>query len=259
MTFNSFHASLASIVVGTVATTALAQAPDHREHRSPSSAPDDMKWFFTEEASISTFKGSGETLIGFNQTLALDLSQDISIDFSIPVYSQGDTTSVGDIDLGGAWKILNGDNSTLGKWDLAVGGGVFVPVGAESFRSSAVNPYLSAEFGCKVGIFDFVQSADYRFNSGESYITWIGAKTDSDVLNFGSALSTVWGKVDIGVLLEQVYYVNDNAAQVFVGPTVSWKAGRNVDLTASLLLPLYQDVATPEANAVFVAGLGLKF
>ena len=253
MKISSIYASLfAIIIIGSAVNSVAAQT-------APPAEVTEFKFSFEEEVLVNTFNDGGDTLVGFNQTLVLDLSQDISLDLSIPVYTQGSNTSVGDIDLGGTWEFLHGDNTAINKWNVSVGGGVFIPVGSDEFRSSAVNPYISAGFDCKVWVLDFSQTADYRFNGGESYITWIGTKTDSDVLNLGTSLSHAWGAFDFGVNMEQVYYVDGDNAQVLVGPIAEWEISSNVDLNASYLLPVYQDVTSAEVNAVFTAGLSIKF
>jgi hypothetical protein len=132
-------------------------------------------------------------------------------------------------------------------------------VGSEYFRNANVNPYLNAAFDCKLWLFDFKQTAEYRFDGGESYITWLGAKTDSDIASLGTSLAYKWNSFDFGVEFDQFYYVNSGENQLFLGPTAKWNLASNIDLNAKVLVPVSQDVVTPEANAVFTAGIGIKF
>lgn len=245
MSLNSYIATSAAAVLS---TAAFAQ------NAAPAASSLDLNWSFNETAEIHTFKNGGSTLVGLNQNLSLDINKKFHIDLDVPVYTQDDNTTVSNINLGGSWDVLGGN-----AWNLVVGGGVYIPVGSEYFRNSNVDPYINAAFNCKVWEFNFVQTAGFRFNGGESYITWLGAKTNSDVLNFGTNLSYDWNSFSFGVGLDQYYYVNSGEAQLFVGPKVDWKVSSDVNMNLGVGIPVYQDVVTPEANAVVTAGLVVKF
>jgi hypothetical protein len=249
------------VATALLSTAAVAQAQTAATQAEPAitATVSDLKWYLNESVDIHTFKGSGSTLFAFNSTLGVDLTKDISLNLNLPVYSQDDNTTVSNLSLGGSWDFIGGKNDVIGKWDLAVGGGVYVPVGSEYFRNANVNPYINAAFDCKLWVFDFTQTAEYRFDGGESYITWLGAKTDSDVVTLGTNLSYEWNSFDFGVELDQLYYVNSGENQIFLGPVASWNVASNVDLNAKVLIPVSQDVVTPEADAVFTAGIGIKF
>jgi hypothetical protein len=217
-------------------------------------------WYFNENFQINTFKDSGSTLVGLNQTLGVSLTKDISVNLNVPVYTQDDNTTVSNIDLGANWAdLVNGNNSLIGDWKIGVGGGIYIPVGSEYFRNANVNPYLNANFDCKIWELDFAQSVGYRFNGGESYITWLGAKTDSDVLSLTSDLSYKWNSFDFGAQFDQFYYVSNGEYQLFLGPVCKWNVASNVDIGMTVLLPVVQEVSTSEANAVVKAGIGIKF
>jgi hypothetical protein len=219
----------------------------------------DLKWYLNESVDIHTFKGSGSTLFALNSTIGVDLTKDISMNLNVPVYTQDDNTTIGDISLGGSWTLKEGKNDTIGTWDLAFGGGIYIPVGSEYFRSANVNPFINGKFDCKAWVFDFTQTAEYRFDGGEAYITWLGAMTNSDVLTLESNLSYEWNAFDFGVQFDQVYYVNSGESQLFLGPVANWKVASSVDLNMGVLIPVSQNVDTPEANAIVTAGIGIKF
>jgi hypothetical protein len=248
------------VATALIFTSNVAQAQSESSQAKPAICCDaDLKWYLNESVDIHTFKGSGSTLFAFNSTLGVDLTKDISLDLNIPVYSQDNNTTVSNISLGGSWDFIGGNNDVIGKWDLAVGGGVYLPVGSEYFRNANVNPYINAAFDCKLWVFDFKQSAEYRFNGGESYITWLGAQTDSDVVTLGTDLSYKWNSLDLGVQFDQVYYVNSDENQLFLGPVANWHVASNIDLNAGVLVPVSQDVPTPEADAIVTFGIGIKF
>jgi hypothetical protein len=248
------------VVAAALSTAAVAQAQTAAPQAEPAiSAASDMNWYLSESVDLHTFKDSGSTLFALNSTLGVDVTKDISLNLTIPVYTQDDNTTVSNLNLGGSWKVLGGKNDAINNWDLAVGGGVYLPVGSEYFRNANVNPYLNAAFDCKLWLFDFKQTAEYRFDGGESYITWLGAKTDSDIASLGTSLAYKWNSFDFGVEFDQFYYVNSGENQLFLGPTVKWNLASNIDLNAKVLVPVSQDVVTPEADAVFTAGIGIKF
>ena len=217
----------AAALVSTAA--AVAQAQTSALQAEPAiPVVTDLKWYLNESVDIHTFKGSGSTLFALNSTIGVDLTNDISLNLNIPVYSQDDNTTVSNISLGGSWDFIGGNNDVINKWDLALGGGVYLP-------------------------------AEYRFNGGESYITWLGAKTDSDVVTLVSDLSYKWNSFDFGAQFDQVYYVNSGENQLFLGPVAKWHVASNIDLNAGVLIPVSQNVATPEANAIVTAGIAIKF
>ncbi len=259
---NMTHKIGTGVVTALLSTASVAQAQTAATKTEPSilSSLSDMKWYLNESVDIRTFKGSGSTLFALNSTLGVDLTEDISITLDLPVYSQDDNTTLSNINLGGSWDLLRGENCcAVGTWNLSIGGGVYLPVGSEYFRNANVNPYINAAFDSKLWIFDFAQTAEYRFNGEESYITWLGAKTDSDVVTLGTNLSYELNSFDLGVELDQLYYVNSGENQIFLGPVASWNVASNVDLSAKVLIPVTQNVFTPESDVAFTGGLTIKF
>jgi hypothetical protein len=257
--------TLASGLAIALSTIAFAQTADGVPvavtpvNTTASASAWNLNWSFDETAEMHTFKSGGSTLLGLNQNLGVDITKDISMNLNVPVYTQDDNTTIGDISLGGSWTFMEGKNDTIGTWDLAFGGGIYIPVGSEYFRSANVNPFINGKFDCKAWVFDFTQTAEYRFDGGEAYITWLGAMTNSDVLTLESNLSYEWNAFDFGVQFDQVYYVNSGESQLFLGPVANWTVASSVDLNMGVLIPVSQNVDTPEANAIVTAGIGIKF
>lgn len=256
MKFGSILAAVAALATTAAVTAQVAPAT------APAASPFALTlndWTVTENVTFNTFKEGGNTLVGLDTTLSLNLTKDIDVSLSAPVYTQGDHSSFGDLNLGGSWDLFGGSNSTIGKWGFSVDGGIYIPMGAEFFRSQNVNPYIGAAFDCKVWELDFTQTAQYRFDGGYAYIPVLGAQTDSDLLSFGSTLGYKWSKFEVGAKFDQYYYVNAGETQLFLGPTAKWDISSDVSLNGSVLLPVYQDVSTPEANVLIGAGLTIKF
>jgi hypothetical protein len=255
----SIYAVLATFIIGSSVTAQTTSAPQAEPAiTAPAVETSKFKLSFDETVQVNVFDGNS-TLVGFNQTLSVNAFKDFDFAATLPVYTQGGNTSLGDIDLSGSWAILNGDTTVFQKWSLAVGGGVYIPVGSEEFRSENVNPYINGKFDCHIWFFDFTQTAEYRFIGDGAFVTSLGGKTDSDLLTLVTDLNLYkWEDLHIGVEFDQYYYVDAGEAQLFLGPVAKWDAG-SFDLSASVLLPVYQDVSTPEADVFVTAGIGFEF
>lgn len=249
----------AASIAAAIAPVSFGQAVATPAPSAPSIVRQEMQWYFTEGVEIYTFKGDGENLIGLKQNLGLDLGNGLNLKFVAPIYSQGDSMSFGDLNLGASLDVASGKNNLIGNWDLAVGGGVYIPTGVDQFRSQTVNPYINAAFDCDIWVFDFKQTAEFAFNGGETFLPLLGTKVDTDVLTFGSDLTYKWGSFDVGLALDQYYYVTNGEKQLFLGPTAKWDIASNLTLNLGVGIPVYQDVSTPESNAVVTAGFGIKF
>ena len=241
-----------------LATTALAQGSNPQDEPSIKAAVEDIKWSIHEDFGYYTFDG-GDDLLAFDTTFTLSLNEGTEVFVSVPVYTQGDETSIANLAVGGQFVAADGTNSVFGEWDLALGGGVYLPVGSETFDSANVDPFFTGEFGCKVWVFDFTQTAEFRFVGGGVYMPWLGAKTDSDVLTLGTNLGHKWGDFSLAAELTQIYYIDANEEQVFLGPIVSWNASSSVSIEAKVDFPVTQNTSTPETDMIVGIGLGIKF
>lgn len=225
--------------------------------QSQEAAVGDIKWIVSETFEWHDIKG--DDLYVFDTEFALRFGEDTEISLGVPVYNQGGSTSVGSLRFGGEVDAFDGENDVLGEWNLALGGGVYVPVGSPSFDSQNFDPFLSAKFGCKLWWFDFVQTVEYRWVGGEAYSTWLGAKTDSDLLVLGSLLAYSWGDLGVGADFTQVYYVGNDESQLFLGPAAYWNVTSNVSVTAVVDFPLTQDVSVAETDVITSINLGIHF
>ena len=244
-----------------VAALSFGHMAAAQEAAAPAAAPvfEVKNWYFRESIDVNALKDNGGTFVGLNQTLGFDIMKDVTVDFNVPVYAQNGYTSVANLMLGANWAAFKGNNSVLGDWMLNFGGGFYIPVGTEYFRNANVNPFVNTKFGFDLWKFDFAQTVDYRFNGGESYITWLGAKTDSDVLTLVSDLSYAWNAWNFGLQFDQLYYVNSGEYQLFLGPVASWEVASNVSFDAAILIPVAQQVTSAESNAFVKAGIEVKF
>lgn len=251
------YAAIASLFIGAVARAEDSTASVPQAEPAITDTQWDFKLSFDETVQVYTFEGSDNTLVGFNQSLLLDFKK-FDLGVNLPIYSQ-DGTGIGDIDVHASAPVFKGDNSLFKDWTVALGGGIYAPVGSEKFRSENVNPYVNAAFACSLFGLDFVQTAEYTFVGGGFYAPTLGAKTDSDILGFTTDLTVFkTGDLKVGLALDQYYFVDSGDAQVFLGPEAKWELW-GLDLHASLLLPIHQDVSTPESEMLLTAGFGFEF
>jgi len=235
----------------TIAAAAHAEGTDVPQAEAVISTP--TKWSLTEDFTYFNYE-SDDTLLSFNTTFALALDNGGTLSLSLPVYNGDGDTNVGDLKVGGDFNAFKGDG-----WNLGLGGGVYLPVGAEEFDSTNINPFFTGRFSTKLGDFDFMQTAEYRFVGSEAYTPWLGTSTDSDILSLGTLLSLSWGDLTMGADLTQLYYIQSEEHQIFVGPVASLKINDSITLDGGVQFPLSQDVSTTEVDIVVGVGLGIKF
>lgn len=214
----------------------------------------EMQWYFTETVQVNSMKGGADSLVALNQNLSVDLTPSLTAVLNVPLYAQSGQTSLSNIQLGAEFDAYEGKG-----WDIDLNAGVYIPVGEEFFRNENVNPYLGGVFNTTIAGLDFSQSIEYTFVGGNSYFVPLAAKTDSDLLSFGTDLLYKWNSFKFGVELDQYYYVDTGEKQLFLGPTVKWSVASNVDLSLGVGIPVYQDVVSAESNALVTAGFGIKF
>jgi hypothetical protein len=243
--------AIAGLAFATLATAAHAEGTDAPQAEAAISTP--SKWSLTEDFTYFNYEGD-DTLLSFNTTFALALDNGGTLSLSLPVYNGDGDTNVGDLKVGGDFNAFKGDG-----WNLGLGGGVYLPVGAEEFDSTNINPFFTGRFSVKLGGFDLMQTAEYRFVGSEAYTPWLGGSTDSDILSLGTLLSVSWGDLTVGADLTQIYYIQAEENQIFVGPAASFKVNDTISLDGGVQFPISQDVSGAEVDIVVGVGLSIKF
>jgi hypothetical protein len=244
--------ALAGLALSTTIATA-ANADGNAAAQAEAAIPTPTKWSLTEDFTYFNYE-SDDTLLSFNTTFALALDNGGTLSLSLPVYNGDGDTNVGDLKVGGDFNAFKGDG-----WNLGLGGGVYLPVGAEEFDSTNINPFFTGRFSVKLGDFDLMQTAEYRFVGSEAYTPWLGTSTDSDILSLGTLLSLSWGDLTVGADLTQLYYIQSEEHQIFVGPAAALKINDSITLDGGVQFPVSQDVSTTEVDIVVGVGLGIKF
>lgn len=244
-------------IAAVLATTALAYGGTPSE-QSTEAAISDLKWSIREDVGYHAFDG-GDDLVAFDTTFVLAVDEGFDAFLSVPLYTQGDGTSIANLSIGAEFDLAEGTNEFIGEWNLAAGGGLYLPVGSEAFGSSNLDPFVTVEFGCNVWLLDFTQTAEYHFVGGNAYIPWLGAQTESDVLILGSRFAYGWQDFDFAAELTQVYYTDDNKEQVFFGPAVTWNPSSTISLEARIDIPLTQNISAPETDIILGFGIGIDF
>jgi len=235
----------------TIATAAYAGGTDAPQAEAAISTP--SKWSMSEDFTYFNYEND-DTLLSFSTAFALALDNGGTLSLSLPVYNEDGDTNVGDLKVGADFNAFKGEG-----WNLGLGGGVYLPVGAEEFDSTNINPFFTGKFSTKLGDFDLVQTAEYRFVGSDAFTPWLGTSTDSDILSLGTLLSLSWGNLTVGADLTQLYYIQSEENQIFVGPAASLKVSDTISLDGGVQFPISQDVSGTEVDIVVGVGLGIKF
>lgn len=243
--------AIAGLAAATLATAAYAGGTDAPQAEAAISTP--SKWSMSEDFTYFNYEND-DTLLSFNTAFALALDNGGTLSLSVPVYNGDGDTNVGDLKVGGHFNAFKGDG-----WDLGLGGGVYLPIGSEEFDSTNINPFFTGKFTTKLGEFDFVQTAEYRFVGSDAYTPWLNTGTDSDIVSLGTLLSHTWGDLTVGADLTQTYYIQSEEHQVFLGPVASLKVSDTISLDGGVQFPISQDVSGTEVDIVVGVGLGIKF
>jgi hypothetical protein len=240
--------------LGLAATIAAASYADNTDAAQAEAAiPAPSKWSLAEDFTYFNYEND-DTLKSFNTTFALALDNGGTLSLSLPVYNQDGDTSAGDLKVGAAFDAFEGEG-----WNLGLGGGVYLPVGSEDFDSTNINPFFTGKFCTKIGGFDLTQTAEYRFVGSEAFTPWLGTSTDSDILSLGTLLSLSWGDLTVGADLTQIYYIQSEENQIFLGPAASLKINDSISLDGGVQFPISQDISGTETDIVVGVGLAIKF
>jgi len=241
---------LATLATATVATTAAAQ-----DVKPVASAPLFSDFTLTENVGVYDKKGNASTVAALNTLLGVKA---LGLDWhlAVPVYVS-DAAGYGSIELGTSWAALKGVDFLGSKTTVNLEGGVFLPTGSAGYEATNVNPHVGAGALLDWGVWSFTQTADWRFVSGSMYDPLLGTISD-DLATLVSSVDYKWTQsVKVGVDLGQ-YYLQGGQGTIMVTPNLKWAAASNVDISAGVGIPVWQELAV-ENNLVVNAGVSFKF
>lgn len=244
------HAIAGLGLASTLVAASYADTTESLQNETAISVP--SRWSLTEDFTYFKYEND-DTLVSFTTAFALALD-DSTLSLALPVYNEDGDTSAGDLKVGGDFNAFKGEG-----WDIGFGGGVYLPVGSEDFDSANINPFFRGKFSTKIGEFDLTQTAEYRFVGGEAFTPWLGTSTDSDTLDLGTLVSLSWGDLTVGADLAQIYYIQSEESQIFVGSAASLKINDSINLDGGVQFPISQDISGTETDFVVGVGIAIKF
>jgi len=209
----------------------------------------------TETVGVYTKKENASTVTALDSLFTLKaLGLDWRVD--VPVYIS-DTSGYGSIEVGTTWTPLHGMSFLGADTAVTVDGGLFTPTGSAGYEATTVIPHVGAGAVLDWGALSFGQSVDWRFVGGSMYDPLLGTVA-VDLATLVSSLDYKWTDcVSVGVDLKQ-YYLQGGDGAVTLTPNLQWTAASNVDVSAGVGVPVWQNLAV-ENNLVFTAGVSFKF
>jgi len=243
---------LTTLVAGAVTTAASAQAT---APAAPATAPLFDAFTLSESVGVYDKKGNDSTVSALNTLLGVKA---LGLDWhlAVPVYVS-DASGYGSIELGTSWDALKEVSFLGSKTTINVEGGLFTPTGSAGYEATDLNPHVGAGALLDWGAWSFTQTADWRFVSGSMYDPLLGTISD-DLATLVSSVDYKWTQsVKVGVDLGQ-YYLQGGQGTIMVTPNLKWAAASNVDISAGVGIPVWQELAV-ENNMVVNAGVSFKF
>jgi len=242
---------LTSLAAATVATTAAAQ-----DAKPVASAPLFSNFTLTESVGVYDKKGSASTVAALDTLLGVKA---LGLDWhlAVPVYVS-DAAGYGSIELGTSWDALKGVDFLGSKTTVNLEGGLFLPTGSAGYEATNVNPHVGAGALLDWGTWSLSQTADWRFvTGGTMYDPLLGTISD-DLATLVTGLNYKWtDTLTLGADLGQYYLIGGEGA-IVVSPNLKWSAASNVEVSAGVGIPVWQELAV-ENNLVVNAGVSFKF
>lgn len=249
--------TIASLLLGALATVASAQAPEAKATpAAPVAAPAVVNSISVEETLNFWGKTNADTIVELDSTVKGKLYDMLGWHVTVPVYSQ-DYTGYGAIDVGVDYALVKSAKFLGADTNLAVEGGAWLPTGSAGFGTDNVNPHVGFNYDLTWGSVVYSQTFDYRWVGNNAYSPVFGVYNTYG-LNAESFVAYKWSSLAVGVDFNQWYTEGSNVA--FLGPKALWSVANNVDVSAGFGVPVWQEVNTANENSWAVtASLGIKF
>jgi len=242
---------LTTLAAASVATSAAAQ-----DAKPVASAPLFSAFTVTEKVGVYDKKGDATTVAAFNTLLGVKA---VGLDWhlDVPVYV-ADDAGYGSIEFGTSWDALKEIDFLGSKTTVNLEGGLFMPTGSAGYEATNLDPHVGAGALLDWGAWTVSQTFDWRFiTGGTMYDPLLGTISD-DLATLVTGLNyKVTDSVKAGVDLGQ-YYLVGGEGTIMVTPNLKWSAASNVEVSAGVGVPVWQELAV-ENNMVVNAGVSFKF
>jgi hypothetical protein len=247
-----------------ITSTALAGGPDC----ATTDKLGGLKLDFGAEAALYNFKGDGGSILAVVPELTVSgIAEGFTVFAELPVYSNENTTGLGDLTLGASYRVWE-DKASFGFAWLNIHAGADIPTAGGELGSENVNPFVGFIVGIdglggNGSMVDLSQTFDYKFVGGNAFNPYLGGQTDADIIFMRTDVDVpLWGDALVGALtVKQQYTIDPGEQQLFVGPSFVWKPTCNTRVDFGVDLPVWQDLQSfrSENNVVVSGGITINF
>lgn len=244
----------ASMALG--AATSVAAAQTAPAPAAPAAAPAVVNSISVNESLTFWGKSNADTVVELDSTIKGKIYDLLGWHVTAPVYTQ-DYTGYGAIDLGVDYGVVKNAKFIGSVTNFSVEGGAWMPTGSAGYGTDNVNPHVGLNYDMTWGSIAYTQTFDYRWVGSVAYSPVFGNFNNYGI-NAESFVAYKWDTVSVGVDLNQWY--TDGESVGFLGPKVDWAVANNVNLSAGIGIPVWQDIDAANKNSWNVtAGIGIKF
>lgn len=244
--------SLLASVLSQAAPVAPAQAEPAGFHFVPS-----------VDAMVFDFGGQG-TLIEITPTIVLpNVVKNVSLTFTLPIWSQNgnDVTTSGLSDIGIMASASAWQGAVLGgKANWTFDAGILVPLSSE-FSSTSIVPVVGTKFDLAWEKVSFSQNIDWTIIAeGTSWNALLNSQVASQWVSGNTHLDyAVMESLTVGAALKE-QWVSTGEWSVILGPETTWTPMNNVNVSAGVGFPIYQNTGSYDSlNTVVHCSLSIKF
>jgi len=238
------------------AATSVASAQSTPATTAPATAPAVINSISVNESLTFWGKTNADTVVELDSTIKGKIYDLLGWHITAPVYTQ-DYTGYGALDLGADYGLVKDAKFIGSVTNFNLEGGAWMPTGSAGYGTDNVNPHVGFDYNMTWGSVVYTQTFDIR---------WVGSVAYSPVFgnfnNYGanaeSFVAYKWDNLSVGVNLNQWYTDGENVG--YLGPKAEWSVANNVNLSAGIGIPVWQEVNSANENSWnFTAGVGIKF
>lgn len=224
----------------------------------------------TEEVSLFTFSDFGFTesinfynydnipnTTEFIQNVHWSVAKDITLDLSMPFYTNGDT-GLGNASVGLSAPVIQKPFSFVDT--VTVGFDLKLPTSTNDFGGDDVNPVVSlgTHGSTSVEKLNWEAGFSYEWNGDGSFAPVLGGLVYDDIMQVSGALSRE-------ICSNMTIKANFNYCEGFdfghvttLGPSLAWTPCSNAEINFSVDFPI-SDSDNSDLNSVVGVGVSLKF
>jgi len=246
-------------IAAAIATTGVAghtwaqEAPAQQEEIPLFSLSD---FGFTESINFYNY-GNIPNTTEFVQNVHWSVAKDITLDLSLPFYTNGNT-GLGMASVGLSAPVIQKPFSFVNT--VTVGFDLKLPTSTNDFGGDDVNPVVSLETNGSTPVekFNWEAGFSYEWNGDGSFAPVLGGLVYDDIMHVSGALSRE-------LCSDMLIKANFNHWDGFdfghvttLGPSIAWTPCSNAEINFSVDFPI-SDSDNSDLDSIFGVGVSLKF